>query len=145
MSHIPPPAAALLDLFAESLTDVRFGDVDAMTFARLANDVEDSAAVLATAQAALDQARAGLQERQDMLLAYAHRALAYARVYAEADDALRARLEAIALPRPARRPRAESAPPAGAPESEPARRPRGRPRKLAVAAPAQEVMALPAE
>jgi hypothetical protein len=92
------------------------------------------------AQLALDVARGALHERQEALLQQAQRALAYARVYAEADVALTARLDAITLPRGSRRARSETGT-SGAEtdslvltsEGEPVRRPRGRPRKLPMA------------
>ena len=128
MSTIPSPVRTIVDLFSSDLADVRFGDVDAKTLASLASEVEAAAEALASAQALLDDARSKLQERQDVLLHQAQRALAYARVYAAADDALSARIEAISLPRPARRARAESSE-VLAVSADQERRPRGRPRK----------------
>jgi hypothetical protein len=142
MTAISPPVRTVLDLFSTHLPDVRFGDVDASSLARVASDVETAAEVVASAQAALESARVVLHERQEVLLQQVQRALAYARVYAEADEALSAQLEAVSLPRPARRTRADVAAVsvAGASDalvltSEPQvpRRPRGRPRKVAVA------------
>jgi hypothetical protein len=129
---VPPPIQTLLDLFTTSLADVRFADVDGQTLARSADQVESAAEVLASAQAALDAARETLHEKQDALLQQAQRALAYARVYAETDDALSAQLEAVSLPRATatRRARGEEALVLSAePMSSP--RPRGRPRKVA--------------
>jgi hypothetical protein len=132
MDAIPSPIQSLLDLFASALVEVRFADVDAQTLARAAADVQAAAAVVSTAQAALDDARHALQERQESLLAHAQRAVAYARVFAENDEALSERLGAIALPRPARRARSngEALVLSSAPEAAPAR-PRERPRKVA--------------
>ena len=137
MEAISAPIQSLLDLFATALGDVRFGDVDAKTLARVAADVESAAAVVAATQATLDEAREALQERQEALLAQAQRALAYARVYAESDAALTERLEAIALPRSGRRAKASGEALVLSTESDAARRPRGRPRKVgpALAAP----------
>jgi hypothetical protein len=132
MDAIPSPIQSLLELFATDLAEVRFADVDAQTMTRAAADVQAASVIVAAAQAALDDARQVLQERQEALMQYAQRAIAYARVYAESDDALSERVNAIALPRPARRTRAGtdalvlSPEPAGAPA-----RPRGRPRKVA--------------
>jgi len=103
MNAISTPVQAVLDLFATDLADLRFADVDANVLARLASETHAASEAVAVAQAALDTARSALQERQDALLAQAQRAHAYARVYAEGDDALVARLDAIALPRAARR------------------------------------------
>ena len=134
MSTIPSPVRTLVDLFSTELADVRFGDVDAKTLATLASEVEAAADALASAQALLDDARSKLQERQDTLLHQAQRALAYARVYAEADVTLSARVEAISLPRPARRGRAESGEVLSlSADPDPPRRPRGRPRKTPAA------------
>jgi hypothetical protein len=103
MDHVPSPVQAVLDLFANELADVRFGDVDAITLARIAAEVHAAAEVMASQQAVLESAREALKERQSVLLEHAQRAVAYARVYAEKDEAMSARLEAIALPRVARR------------------------------------------
>lgn len=109
MTVIPPPVAALLDLFEASLSDVRFADLDAKVLSALSAEVDAAAQGLAAKQAALDEARSALQERQNLLLQQAQRALAYARVYAENDFELRAKLDAIALPRPARAPKRATA------------------------------------
>ncbi len=132
MDAIPSPIQTALDLFETALAEVRFADIDAKTLARAAADVQAIAAVVATAQASLDSARCALQERQNALYEQVQRALAYARVYAENDDELSERLNAIPLPqsRPARLGRVKedgalvlsSAPPR-------AGRVRGRPRK----------------
>jgi hypothetical protein len=144
MTAIPPPVQAVLDLFATDLADVRFGDLDAPALARIAGEVQAASEVVVAAQLALDVARGALHERQEMLIQQAQRALAYARVYAESDVALTARLDAITLPRASRRARAETSANANASgdetgslvltsEGEPGRRPRGRPRKLPIA------------
>jgi hypothetical protein len=139
MNAISTPVQAVLDLFATDLADLRFADVDANVLARLASETHAASEAVAVAQAALDTARSALQERQDALLAQAQRAHAYARVYAEGDDALVARLDAIALPRLARRNASggsgASAKAGGddplvlSAEPSPAQRRRGRPRK----------------
>jgi hypothetical protein len=135
----------LLELFESSLADVRFADVDAQALASAAGEVEAAEGELNAAQAVVDAARAKLSDRQEMLLLAAHRALAYARVYAEPDEALSARVNAIALPRPVRRARAggdalvlspDPAPPAGD-----GARPRGRPRKPASREAGPEILA----
>ncbi len=105
MDAIAPPIRAALELFETALADVRFADLDANTLAHAAADVHAVAAVVASAQAALESARGALQERQDLLLEQVQRAIAYARVYAENDEALTQRIQAIALPRALRGPR----------------------------------------
>jgi hypothetical protein len=134
MSDAPTYLKPLLDLFAGPLADVRFADLDAQTLAKAAAEVETGEEELTAAQAALDAVRARLHERQEALLQVAHRALAYARVYAEQDEALAASVAAIALPRPVRRVRAGGEAlvlsPDPAPMSSDGTRPRGRPRKV---------------
>lgn len=104
---IPTPVRTALQLFETDLAHVNFAEIDAETLARAVSEVNALAGVVATAQAALDSARNALQERQDALLGQVQRALAYARVYAENDEALTQRLNAIALPRSGRVARAK--------------------------------------
>lgn len=144
MNAIPSPVHTVLDLFATDLAGVRFGDVDSNVLAALAAEVQSAADAVASAQALLDDARSKLQERQEALLLQVQRALAYARVYAEADAALTARIETIALPRPARRPRADEVLTLS-PDEAPPRRPRGRPRKVSAEAPMLEGVTASAE
>jgi ElaB/YqjD/DUF883 family membrane-anchored ribosome-binding protein len=144
---IPAPIQTVLDLFTTSLADVRFADVDGETLLRFAAEVETAAEAVAAAQATLDAAREALQEKQDTLLQQTQRALAYARVYAEGDDALIAQLDAVSLPRAARRSRPEDPLVLSADPESPSRpsRPRGRPRRTTVAQPTLEAIASPAE
>jgi len=144
MKAIPLPIQKVLELFTTSLADVRFADVDGPTLLRLATEVEAAAELLTTAQAALDAAREALQGKQDTLLQQTQRALAYARVYAENDEGLSAQLDAVGLPRAARRSRGEDALVLSA-DQQPSPRPRGRPRKAVVAEPTLEAMLVPAE
>ena len=145
MDAIPSPIQTLLDLFATTLGDVRFADLDAQTLARVAADVQAAAAIVVAAQVALDEARETLQERQETLLQQAQRAVAYARVYAESDETLAERLDAIALPKPTRRTRTNVDALVLSPENEAARRPRGRPRKVLASEPAPDVLLLTAK
>jgi hypothetical protein len=134
MDAIAPPIQAILDLFDTALSQVRFADLDAKTLTSLAAEVRASAEIVVAAQAALTSAREALQERQDALLHQAQRAVAYARVYAENDEALGQRIDAIALPRQSKRARGVDEPLTLSPEPQ-AARPRGRPRKTLVAEP----------
>lgn len=102
-SAIAPPLQSLIDLFASELAQVKFPDVDLAVLNEAAAKVREKAEAVARAEAALDVARAALADSQEALLAKGHRALAYARVYAEEDEALSAKLEAVGLPRPPRR------------------------------------------
>ncbi len=138
MNAIHPAVQALLQLFATTLADVRFADVDGSTLARCAAEVEGAAQAEAVARSALDAALLALQEKQEALLQRAQRALAYARVYAENDPTLAASLEAIGLPRATRRAAGGDALVlSGASETAP--RPRGRPRKRPTADPTLEM------
>jgi hypothetical protein len=128
MDPIAAPIQAILDLFAKDLADVRFANVDAKTLERIASEVKSAAGVVASAEVALETARATLLEKQDALLQHAQHALAYARVYAENDEAMTARLETITLPRATRRARAgaEVLLLSAAPQPSPRARGRGR-------------------
>jgi hypothetical protein len=132
MENLPEGVPELLDLFAHSLADVRFGDLDATVLTAAASEVTEAASAVALAARALETARASLLTAQDALVFQANRALAYARVFAETDEALLARVNAITLPRAriaARKPAASGVDVDGAAPS----RPRGRPRKIASA------------
>ncbi len=144
ISIIPAPIQTLVQLFTTSLADVRFADVDGQTLGRCAAEVDSAAGAVASAQAVLDAAREALQLKQDILLQRAQSALAYARVYAENDEALSTQLDAVSLPRSMRRPRVEEGLVLSAePQTTP--RHRGRPRKARLAEPTAEALALPAE
>lgn len=102
-THADPIGGALRELlaiFADALGDVKFPDVDAAALVMMAKQVEDRDAEVRRAELAVDEARRRLNESQDQLLARAHRAAAYARVFADGNAALTARLDALALPRP---------------------------------------------
>jgi hypothetical protein len=142
MDALPQGFPDLLDLFAHSLAEVRFGDLDAAALTSLAAEVSAAAEEVAAAESALETARAALAARQETLLVQANRALAYARVFAEADEPLLARVNAIVLPRSPRKSRlglgvdagagggAGASTSAGIDGELAARRPRGRPRKV---------------
>jgi hypothetical protein len=99
MDVVATPIRTAIELFETTLAEVRFPDVDAKTLARAAADVDAAGHAVASAQAALESARLALQELQDALLGQVQRALAYARIYAENNEALMQRLNAISLPR----------------------------------------------
>jgi hypothetical protein len=115
MTSLSAPVQAVLELFKGPLSDVRFADVDAAGLANLAAEVEGAASAVAQQEAQLNELRQTLAERQDALLLLAQRAVAYARVYAEHDEALSEQLANITLPRAAK-PRKASA--AKAPSAE---------------------------
>jgi hypothetical protein len=102
MTSTPEAVQAVLELFKGPLADVRFADVDASGLESVTVEVERALAAVQEQEAHLAALRLTLGERQEALLSLAHRALAYARVYAESDEALSARLNAISLPRVAK-------------------------------------------
>lgn len=97
---VNPAIRELLVIFAEALAGVSFPDVDGKALAVQAAQVEERAVELRRLEATLDEARRRLAEAQDALAQRALRAVAYARVFADGDAALSARLEALVLPRP---------------------------------------------
>ena len=103
------PANAVLDLYAHDLANVQFPGVSLAILEQAQSAVKDALNDLAQAEALLEAAHATLLARQDELAQKATRALAYARIYAEADEALAEKVAAIASlpglsPRGARRP-----------------------------------------
>src|SRR4051812_2761479 len=82
----------VVDLFTQELTHLRFGDVEAGVLATSVDEVKAVAAEVAEAEAVLEGVRARLAEKQDALVQKAQRALAYARVYAEGQPDLAARI-----------------------------------------------------
>jgi len=145
MDPIAAPIQAILDLFAKDLADVRFANVDAKTLERIASEVKSAAGVVASAEVAFETARATLLEKQDALLQHAQHALAYARVYAENDEAMTARLETITLPRATRRARAGAEVLLLSVAPQPSPRARGRGRKTPSTEPMLDGVTLAAE
>src|SRR5689334_18347547 len=109
MTSLSPPLQAVVALFRGPLSEVRFADIDAAGLTGLAAEVEAAAAEVEQQEAKLVELRQSLAQRQESLLALAQQALAYARIYAENDEALSAELNDIALPRAAK-PRKPAAP-----------------------------------
>ena len=99
MTSLAQPVQAVVTLFEGPLAGVRFADIDAAGLSKLAAEVTRAASELEQREAALSTLRQELAQRQEALLALAQQALAYARIYAEGDDALLAQLTDIALPR----------------------------------------------
>lgn len=126
MDPIAPPVRELLALFADELAEVKFPDMDAGVLAAAASSVHGASDAVAIAEAAVERARAALVDAQEHLLACAHRALAYGRVFAANDAELSPRLAALTLPRARGK--------APAPRELGAPRRRGRPPKVREAA-----------
>jgi hypothetical protein len=115
-----------LDLFEHELKLVRFGDLDSKRLLGLAEEVREAAEALAAHEARTAELRSALAERQDVLLQQAQRALAFARIHAEDDVELTAKISEISLPRAPKRPkgdaaRSQDATAAESPKPEPAR------------------------
>lgn len=105
---LPTSVRYLAELFADALAAVKFPDVDAAALASSVARVDAMATDVARLEEELAKAKQNVDAARDDLLRMSARAHAYARVFAEDDEGLRARLEAITLPRA--RPRASVAP-----------------------------------
>jgi hypothetical protein len=116
MTFIAQPVSSVLELFKGPLSGMRFADVDAEGLALLVSKVESAGSEVASTEAKLAELRQRLATEQEALLAFAQRALAYARVYAETHEELLAELNGISLPRLAK-PRKATASKAADPES----------------------------
>lgn len=108
MTSLPPPVQSVLELFQGPLSSLRFADIDGAGLTELAAAVEAAASEVREQETKLGELRQTLAQRQDALLALAQQALAYARVYAENDEALLDAVNRISLPR-ATKPRKASA------------------------------------
>jgi hypothetical protein len=138
MSEPSPIDSSVLDLTKlfdgphGPLQGVTFPDVDRETLLEHIDLVRRAADDVAQAQAMLAAAESALEERQSALMAKSHRAMAYARIYADENPALLSELDRITLPRTSalRAERRENtAPRLSSTRSETGGRPRGRPRK----------------
>ena len=94
---VSEPLAALIDVFGAHAAALCFPEVDHATLEGLAAELRQAAVEVERQERALQQARQLLDERRDALRARAERGLAYARIYAEDDEALREQLEGIDL------------------------------------------------
>lgn len=99
MTSVASPLQAVLDVFSGPLHGVRFADIDAEGLSSLAAEVESLANDVAAREAELASLREACAHKQEALWAIAQQALAYARIYAEGDEALSAELNEITLPR----------------------------------------------
>jgi hypothetical protein len=120
MTPLSQPLQAVVALFEGPLAGVRFADVDASGLGKLAAELTNVAAEVEQQETKLASLRQDLAQRQEALLALSQRALAYARVYAEDDEELLAKLNDIVLPRAAkaRKPAAAKPSATGSPTEE---------------------------
>ena len=109
---IAAPVRAVLEIFEDTLAEVRFPDLDRDVLDEHRQLLEEARLLVQQRQTELDAARAELEARRKTLTNLARRAQRYALVFAEGDDELRARLEAIEFeskaPKRARKPRRRS-------------------------------------
>jgi hypothetical protein len=106
------PLDRLMDFFRAELASVQFPGVDAKVLDAASARVAAAQESVRRAEAELDSARSTLQAAQDEAAQKAQRALAYARVYAQDDTALLARLDELASPpAPPAAPRRRGRPP----------------------------------
>ena len=125
---LPTDLQQLLQLFS-SLPDVRFPELEPSTLQVAVARVKERQLELLQLEAQRDAVRLALEEEQEALLRKGHRLHAYLKVFAEHDEPLSAKVNALTLPR-LRKPAASSRI-EGIPEGEPVAAPkkRGRPRK----------------
>lgn len=113
---------AVLTLYSEALADVQFPDVDRAVLTVAAAEVAQAREALARAEAAVDDARSALRGKQIALQQLAGRGLAYARIYAEANEVVRERIAVLLGEQAASEPSASETP-----------KRRGRPRRVSEA------------
>jgi hypothetical protein len=127
---LPADLQHLLQLFS-SLPDVRFPELDASGLQVAVARVKERQLELLHIEAQRDAVRVALEEEQETLLRKGHRLHAYLKVFAEQDEALSLKVNALSLPRLRKQPSAVAAVSATLAEGElaPAPKKRGRPRK----------------
>jgi hypothetical protein len=119
---LPTDLQQLLQLFS-SLPDVRFPELDPGGLQVAVARVKERQLELLQLEAQRDAVRAALEDEQEALLRKGHRLHAYLKVFAEHDEALAAKVNALALPRLRKQVASAEGEPAPAPKK------RGRPRK----------------
>lgn len=122
---LPADLQQLLQLFS-SLPDVRFPELEPSGLQVAVARMKERHLELLALEAQRDAVRLALDEEQEALLRKGHRLHAYLKVFAEHDEVLAAKVNALTLPRLRKQPAA-----AATVEGEPAPAPkkRGRPRK----------------
>ncbi|MCA9669120.1 MAG: hypothetical protein KC503_26170 [Myxococcales bacterium] len=99
ISPIPESVVAVVHLYHEHLGEVVFPDVDSAALDAAVDAVLRAEQAEQAAREALARARAELAERDEALYRMAQRALAYARVFADGQPELAARVDTISLRR----------------------------------------------
>lgn len=121
---LPTDLQQLLQLFS-SLPDVRFPELEPSGLQVAVAKVKEKHLELALLEAQREKVRLALEEEQEALLRKGHRLHAYLKVYAEHDEALALKVNALSLPRL----RKQSVVAMSEGEPVPAPKKRGRPRK----------------
>ena len=91
----PTLARQVIDLYADELTEVRFPDLDLSALLDAQAELHAAQLDVESLETELANKRAELELRSQALLAKAERALAYARIFAQGDEALAPRLAEI--------------------------------------------------
>lgn len=102
---ISPSVQDLVTIFKNDLASVTFPDVSLETLESLATKVRSASKELGAALKQADAAREALEAGQSELQAKAVRGLAYAKVFAEGNDALLEKLSEITLGKAGRSPK----------------------------------------
>jgi hypothetical protein len=92
---IAPLPRATLELYRESLREVRFPDLDFDSLSHTAAELCEAQLEVECIEAALLTARDAVRERAEQLSAQAERALSYARIFAAGNPALSQRVAAV--------------------------------------------------
>jgi predicted nucleic acid-binding Zn-ribbon protein len=95
---LTPFSREVLELYASELADVRFPDLDLESLHALAAEVDEAQHAVDDLEAQLLEARQRVSERNAALRTRAERALSYARIYAEGNAELSARIDRISKP-----------------------------------------------
>ena len=119
---LPADLQHLLQLFS-SLPDVRFPELEPSGLQVAVAKVKEKHQELALLEAQRDKVRLALEEEQETLLRKGHRLHAYLKVYAEHDESLALKVNALSLPRLRKQAAVTEGEPVPAPKK------RGRPRK----------------
>ncbi len=94
---VPADIRAIIDLFVTHLSKVAFPDVDAASLRKQADDLRAEAKTVARARDVLAAAIAATDARLAVLTESATRAIAYARIYGEAQPERQPILAALAM------------------------------------------------
>lgn len=140
-SPIPAAVKDLLALFDGPLAKVQFPEVDAKALRQLATQVDAASEEVEAAAQAWAAAKRAVDERVEVLLQKAQRALAYARIYAEDKPEISSVLATVSLPRAGDAlPRGPKSASSSSADMAPARK-RGRPKKGETVVPGPEAPA----